>query len=447
MTSATVIGGGVAGLVAARHLARKGVIVDVFEAADQVGGKIETVDIAGRPVDTGADSFVVRVPEAVELCEELGLGEQLVAPAASSAGLWSDGAMRALPAGLVLGVPSRYGPLARSRILSPAGLARALAEPLLPRTRWTDDVGVGTLVRRRFGREVHERLVDALLGGINAGRSEDLSIEVGAPQLAEIARRSRSLVLGLRSHPQVAAGPVFNSLQGGMAQLVHALAADIASHGGRIHTGTPIESLSAVETELIVVATPAFAASRLLTPVSADAATLAANTSYASVTVVTLLFASSALPQPLAGAGFLVPRVEGRLMTACSFGSEKWPEWSRNGDVVLRVSTGRAGDDRAMAMTDDELTQALLAELDLALGLKASPTATSVRRWPAAFPQFLPGHVARTAALQAALAQQAPRVAVAGAWTLGVGIPACIRSGHAAAEAVLRGAATPNRQP
>ena len=165
-----VVGGGIAGLAAARELAAEGAEVVVHEAAGRLGGKIETTDVDGRPVDAGADAFLAGVPHAVELCRSLGIEGELVSPATGSASLWLHGRLRPLPDGLVLGVPTRFGPVAASGILSLAGLARVAAEPGLPGEPLHDgeDEAVGALVRRRFGPEVHERLHESIFPGIEA---------------------------------------------------------------------------------------------------------------------------------------------------------------------------------------------------------------------------------------------------------------------------------------
>ena len=177
MTSATdvaVVGGGITGLAAAWELAgprggHRPVRVTVLEAGAHLGGRIDTLDLGGRPVDAGADAFIARVPDAVALCQELGVGEQLVAPAATTALIWSRGELRRLPEDTVLGVPTRLRTLAASKVVSVAGLARAGLDLVLPADTSTDDRSIAALVDHRLGREIRERLVDPLLGGIHAG--------------------------------------------------------------------------------------------------------------------------------------------------------------------------------------------------------------------------------------------------------------------------------------
>ena len=451
MTRAVVVGGGISGLAAAQALVESGAHVTLLEADDRLGGKIRTSEFDGRPVDEGPDAFLARVPHAVELSKRLGLGDELVSPGTGSASLWLDGRLQPIPTGLVLGVPVDFGPLAESGVLSAEGLARAQQEPSLPGLPLTDDVTIGDLIRERYGAEVHERLVDPLLGGINAGRTEELSLDVGAAQLAAVARRASSLTEGLQqqraANPPDPSAPVFYAPRGGMGALVDALAASLRAAGAELRTSSPVAAIerradrwlvvedddgAVHDADAVVVTTPAYAAAPLLAEHSPAAADLLARIGYASVTLVTLAYDAAAVTRPLAGSGFLVPRTEGRLLTACSVFSNKWPHLARDGSVVLRASVGRSGDERGFDLDDEALVAAVHEELAQALGLEAPPTATRISRWRRSFPQFPAGHLSAMADLEAALRRDAPGVATTGAYLKGVGIPACIGAAQAA---------------
>lgn len=461
MTRIVIVGGGITGLAAAWEL-RGRADVTLLEAGDRLGGKIETIDFAGRRVDTGPDAFIARVPFAAELCREAGLGADLSSPATGEASVWTRGRLRPLPAGLVLGVPSRLGALARSGILGPAGVARAAADLVLPRRRAASDTSVGTVVRHRLGAAAHERLVDALLGGINAGRTDDLSITAGAPQLAAIAAGHRSLIRGAaaaRAAAQdagTAGDPVFLTVPNGLDRLVRALAEGITAAGGIIRTDAPVAAIEGggsgryrvtctgtetgaetIDADGVIVTTPAYATAPLLRYVAPEAAAAIEAIDYSSVALTLLAYPAAAFPRPFHGSGYLVPRVDGRLTTAVSWASSKWRHLA--GDpVILRVSAGRWEDERAIALADDELAERLHAELVDATGLQAAaPDAVHVRRWGRGFPQYRVGHLDRVAGIEASLRDTAPALAVAGAACRGLGIPACVQQGRAAAVAVL----------
>lgn len=433
-----VVGGGITGLAAAWEAVGAGASVTLFEAGPRLGGRILTEDVGGRPVDLGPDAFVARVPHALELCRRLGLEAELVHPAAEGAAIWARGRLRPLPPGLVLGAPAGTGDLARlvrAGLVTPAGAARAALDLVLPATRWPADPSVAEVVGRRLGRQVHARVVDPLVGGIHAGPSELLSARAAAAQLADAAR-SRSLLLGLRGVRAPAAGgdaPLFASLRGGLGRLVTRLEEELRDRGVAVETGQAVEAVPVPGFDATVVTTPAAAAAGLVESASPAAAAELRDVAYASVAMAVLVYPSSALPLPLAGTGFLVPAGEGRLLTACSFASAKWPHWAGPGELVLRASAGRWGDERALSMPDDALAGHLHGELAQALGLQARPTLSRVTRWVHAFPQYRPGHLARVDRVEEALARDLPAVTLAGAAYRGLGIAACVAQGRAAA--------------
>lgn len=456
MSKVAVVGGGITGLAAAWELLRAGADVTVFEAGDRLGGRIVTTEISGRPVDLGPDAFLARVPHALELCTELGLEGDLVHPATEGASIWARGALRPLPSGLVLGAPTGPGDLValvRAGLLSPAGAARAALDVVLPASTWGEDPSVGDVVATRLGREVHTRVVDPLIGGIHAGASDWLSARAAGPQLAD-ATRSRSLMAGLRAvrssgprrdGPGLAAGgtgapePLFASLRGGLGRLVERLEEELRARGATLSLGTAVEQAPAEGFDATILATPAPVTARLLAGPSPDAAADLRSIEYASVALVVLVYPVAALGRPVHGTGFLVPAAEGRLLTACSFASAKWPHWAGDGDVVLRASAGRWGDERALALGDDELSGRIHAELVEAVGLRAEPRLTLVTRWERAFPQYRPGHMSRVERAEAAVARDAPKVTLAGAAYRGVGIAACVAQGRVAARRALAG--------
>ncbi|MBC7551369.1 MAG: protoporphyrinogen oxidase, partial [Cellulomonas sp.] len=204
-----IVGGGISGLATAHYLHRllaDGALITVLEASPRLGGKIVTEDFAGHSVDAGPDALMVRAPVAVALLTDLGLADLVVAPAAGGSRIWSRGHLRTLPAGTFFGVPDRLMPLLKSRLLSPLGFLRVALDLVLPARRsLTDDPTVAEIVLPRMGREVFDRLVDPLLGGIHAGRADALSALSAAPELEALARGNRSLTLALRRRRRAAA--------------------------------------------------------------------------------------------------------------------------------------------------------------------------------------------------------------------------------------------------
>ncbi|HUX69339.1 MAG TPA: protoporphyrinogen oxidase, partial [Cellulomonadaceae bacterium] len=336
-----IVGGGVSGLVTAYLLARDGgpgVDVVLLETSERLGGKILTQDVAGHPVDMGPDALLVRLPAMRALLEDLDLTDAIVAPGASGAFIWSRARLRPLPPSTLFGIPQKLLPLLRSGLLSPLGVARAALDLVLPRTRTGDDPSVGELVRPRFGSQVFERLVDPMLGGVHAGRADELSAQSSVPEIAALARRSRSIYLGSRSmrRGSTASGPALVTLDGGLTRLVDALVgrlggcdvrlgarvtglrrdgdardADALDGGGPGGYLVELADGTEIAADAVVLATPAFVTADLLARVAPDAAVAAREVPYADVASLTLVYPRDAVTHGLDGTGFLVPPEEG----------------------------------------------------------------------------------------------------------------------------------------
>ncbi|MCY3890681.1 MAG: protoporphyrinogen oxidase [bacterium] len=431
-----IVGAGITGLAAGYEATKAGAEVVVYEAAERAGGRLLTTELAGQPVDEGADAFLARMPWATELCQELGLGAELVSPAQRAAFVYSRGALRALPQPNVLGVPLDFDALAASGIVSDEGVDRARQEPDLAGSPLVGDESVGGLVRRRLGDEVADRLVDPLIGGINASSIDDLSVRAAVPQLAEAASRGSSLVRELRrlaaSSNADPAAPVFYTLPDGLGRLTGALTGRL---GDRLRLSSPVSDLGEIDADQVIVTLPATAACGLVAPVSARTAELMGTIDYASVVLVSLAYEANDVNHPMAGSGYLVPAVEGRTITACSWASSKWAHVGSPDTVVLRVSAGRYGDDRVLALSDDALLDAVMIDLSETMSLDAHPHTVRISRWARSLPQFRPGHLELVADIEQSLAHDAPWLRVTGAWARGLGVPACIHQGRQAAMA------------
>ncbi|MFE9833843.1 protoporphyrinogen oxidase [Streptomyces sp. NPDC005551] len=456
---AVVVGGGIAGLAAAHRLLDSGVRVTVLEASDRVGGKLLPGEIAGARVDLGAESMLARRPEAVALAREVGLADRLAPPATATASIWTRGALRPMPKGHVMGVPGTAAALAG--LLSDEGLRRIGRDADLPRTEIGDDVAVGAHVAERLGREVVDRLVEPLLGGVYAGDAYRISMRSAVPQLFQAVRAHDSLTEAVRDIQDKAAagsrtGPVFMGIRGGVGQLPLAVAESVRARGGEIVTGAPVTELRrtgpqgrpdgwritagdrVLHADAVVLALPAPAAATLLRAEAPAAAAELAAVEYASMALITLAYrrADVTLPE---GSGFLVPPVDGRTIKASTFASRKWG-WidEENPELlVVRTSVGRYEEGEVLDRDDEDLVGVSRHDLREATGLTAAPVAGRVTRWYDGLPQYPVGHHARVARVREHVAA-VPGLAVCGAAYDGVGIPACIASAYAAVDA-LRG--------
>ncbi|GHC54113.1 protoporphyrinogen oxidase [Streptomyces cinnamoneus] len=452
-----VIGGGISGLAAAHRLLEGGARVTLLEGSARLGGKLHSGEIAGVPVDLGAESMLARRPEAVELARAVGLGDRLQPPATATARIWSRGGLRPMPTGHMMGVPGDLSPLAASGVLSEEGVARVARDAELPRTEVGDDVAIGEYVAGRMGREVVDRLVEPLLGGVYAGDPYRISMRAAVPQLFEAARTHGTLTEAVRAlqaraaaAPQQA-GPVFMGIEGGIGTLPGAVADAVRAKGGEIYLNTYVHDLRwlgdeweihafdwTMEADAVVLAAPAPEAARLLRTAAPAAATGLAGVEYASMALVTMAFRRSDVEGLLHGSGFLVPPVDGRKIKASTFSSNKWG-WNAEADpglFVLRTSIGRFGDEEDLGREDAELVAMSLKDLGDAVGLAAAPVESVVTRWHGGLPQYPVGHLSRVAGIREDVARLSG-LRVCGAAYDGVGIPACISSGRRAADELL----------
>ena len=456
MTRLVVVGAGVAGLAAAWEAVQGGTFDDVvvLEAAPRTGGKLLTTAIdlpdgTSLLVDEGADAFLARRPEAVQLCDELGLTDELTSPAMGRAKVFVDGELRFLPARTALGVPLDVHDPEVAAVLGPDGVAELVAADAADHAPLTGDVAIGPALRDRLGATAVERLVGPLLGGINAGDIDRMSLQAVAPPVAAAARAGGSLTQAAARNAVPAEGPVFLAPDAGSQRLVDRLVEVLRDRGVEVRTSAPVTALSldgggvTVTTpdhellaDAVVVATPAHAAARVLTTVSPGAAELLGNIDHVSVAFTTLVFERQHVPGPLDAAGMLVPHSAGTTITAASWGSVKWAHWDDGRHVVVRASVGHDGDDRGRTLTDDELVAAVRADLSTTMGISAAPVAVRLTRWTDGFPQYRPGHLDLVRRVGDLLAADAPRVQVAGMAYDGVGIPASIGSGRRAAAAL-----------
>ena len=440
-----VIGGGITGLSAAHQLHQQGDDFVLLEASQRLGGKVAGGPVEGSAlefdVDCAADGFLAREPEMSELCRDLGLGDDLVSPASGGAFIWVDGALRPIPAS-VLGVPLEPDELSAGEIVSAEGIAELKTRGFADHPGLVGDATVGEVVRARAGDEVFERLVDPLLGGINAGNADNLSITAGARTLADAARRGGPFVEALREQRASAApGPVFHGVKGGTQRVIDALHGELSD---RIYIQAPAVSLEHhgrtwrvattsghFDGDRVIITTPAFISAALLEPHSPQAASLLAGLVYSDVVLVTFVVPSEQVDQSLDGAGFLVPRDQGLLMTACSWSSSKWEHYDDGSHAILRVSAGRVDDRRWLDLDESALVETLRQELALTIGLQGE-SAVRVTPWRRSLPQYLPGHLQRCDQIDTSLQRDASGVTVAGASMRGLGLPACVRQarGH-----------------
>ena len=465
-----VVGGGITGLGAAYALGKNGALeIEVFEASPRWGGKITTETAGGFLLEGGPDSFLVRKPAGVELARELGLEDELV-PTSTKQGqvyLLRRGTLLPLPAGMMLAAPTDLEALDASPILSDEGKRRVRQELEIPAADPADgpeEESLGSFLRRRFGDEALAVLGDPLMGGIHAGDPETLSLRATFPLFAELEQRFGSVIRGLKrihggragedgvtrldgAPPQVAQRV---SLRGGLGRLVETLVETLeAQPGVDLHRSHPVTGLEARseggarlrfeegggrDFDAVILALPAAAAGRLLGDLDPTLGAELRSLPAVSSATVSLGFSANAVDHPLDGLGFVVPRIEGRPLRACTWSSTKFPGRAPHGHVLLRAFVGGAGAEDLVDLDDGALVELALAELRPLLGLRAEPVLTDIYRFPRGIPQFQVGCLDRIASVESRLP---PGLHLAGSPYHGLGIPDCLASAQDAARKVL----------
>ncbi|MEK4110543.1 oxygen-dependent protoporphyrinogen oxidase [Paenibacillus sp. DS2363] len=449
-----VVGGGLTGLSAAfyirKHYREAGVepVITLVEKSSSMGGMIETLHRDGFVIEKGPDSFLARKTAMIDLAKELEIDHELVSqnPESKKTYIMQRGKLHPMPAGLVLGIPTELRPFLRSGLVSPAGKLRALMDFVIPPRRTTEDESLGYMIERRLGAEVLENLTEPLLAGIYAGDMRRLSLKATFPQFGEVERDYGSLIRGMmtgRKPAETHTGTkrsAFLNFRQGLQSLVHALVHELQDVDQRLNTAVKsLQRLDGAQTRYrvelgngemleaddVVVTVPTYVASELLKPHVDTAALDAIN--YVSVANVVLAFEKKEVEHVFDGSGFLVPRKEGRNITACTWTSTKWLHTSPDDKVLLRCYVGRSGDEQNVELPDEALTNLVLKDLRETMGIEAVPIFSEITRLRKSMPQYPVGHLQHIAALREELGSKLPGVYIAGAGYEGVGLPDCIR--------------------
>ena len=467
-----VIGGGISGLATALALAEQAdasglsVRCTVLEGEGAWGGKIVTHKVGDLITEAGPDSFLSNKPAGLQLVEKLGLTDELINTneTGKKAFVYSGGRLRELPEGLIAITPGQIGPFLKSGLLSFSGVGRMGLDLVLPATRSKTDESLASFVRRRFGRQALERMMEPLMAGIYAGDAEQMSIRATFPRFVELEQEYGSVLRGMLAAKSASntgsRGTVrrtmFVSLKSGLDTLVNALVRRLTAQGVILRYGSTVESLrvrshqlgrwtydiimrdgSVLSVDSLVLATPAFMTAELLRPLTPIAAGLLDMIPYASTATVALAYPASVIGGPVRGFGFVVPRREQRDLIAATWTSLKWPHRAPPDQLLARCYVGGAGRESILALDDQALVARVKTDLREMCGLAAPTLYVEVNRWIKAMPQYVLGHLDRLEQAEVALSRYGG-VVLTGAAYRGVGIPDCIRGGTVAAEKVLR---------
>jgi protoporphyrinogen/coproporphyrinogen III oxidase len=478
MKRIVIVGGGIAGLAAAYYASRQTespLEITLIEQADYWGGKLVTervpFDDGQFVIEGGPDTFVVTKPWGFRLCKELGLADRLrgTNPETKKTYILKNEKLHELPGGLTMMIPTEFGPMIRSGLLSWPAKARMGMDFFLPAASQNGDETMGDFVTRRLGRAAYESLIEPLMSGIYAGDGDKLSLQATLPYLRDLELKYGGLVKGALAvrkerarkaratgnapQPTKGSRSIFLTPLDGLAEIVEALVAELQAAGVDLRLNTRVtelkheiltgdawrltlESGEQVETDALILATPAFVSGDLLAAAAPELAAELRAIEYVSTATVTMAFPESDLPRPLDGYGYVIPRREGRKALACTWTSTKFPHRAPKKYALLRVFVGRAGQEEQISWDDEALLEIARQELELTLDITAEPLLTRLYQWGRAMPQYNLGHPQRLERIAAAR-EAYPGLALAGNGYSGIGIPDCIHSGELAVESIM----------
>ena len=456
MNKTVIVGGGIAGLATAFYLQQAGLDFTLIECSPRWGGKIASSQKDGFLIEGGPDSFITQKASALDLCKRLDLSDQLVG---SNTGknaatyVWSKGRLHPMPEGMMLMAPTMVLPFLRSKLISWPGKVRMGMEMLIPARHSDEDESLASFVRRRLGDEALMKIAGPLMGGIHAADPELLSLKSTFPMFLDLEKKHGSLLRGMLKKPKHRPAPgatkssMFMTLRGGLKQLADTLVAQLPPSSLRL--GRCVVSLhpeagryrvllndgASILADDVVFATPSYVTADLVQQVDSALASRLRNIRYVSTATVSLGFKRSEIQHPMQGAGFIVPRSEGRRITACSWSSTKFDHRAPADCVLLRVFIGGALAEDLAEQDESSLIQLAREELKIIMGISADPVIATAYRWHKANPQYELGHEQRMNELDRVLAEY-PGLHLAGAAYRGAGIPDCIQSGIKAVKSI-----------
>lgn len=447
-TSIVIIGGGITGLAAAYYLQQQTeqlktpYNIQLLEASHRFGGKIRTERKDGFIIERGPDSFLGRKRPAIRLVESLQIENQLVRNTTGQAYILSNDVLHKMPPGSFMGVPTTLQPFLETSLLSKRGKARTGLDFILPRSTFVGDQSLGYFLRRRFGDELIDHIIEPLLSGIYAGDIDEMSLYATFPQFFELEQAHKSIIKGIRNTMGKRSANTgektgqFCTFTNGLDTLVTALEHAISpSVLKKNHFVERIEQKSntytihcqngeRIEADVVLATTPHHLLEKIV-----------GNNSYMdrlfdmtsnSVANVALAYDTDDLGPTLDGTGFVISRHSNYRITACTWTHKKWQHTTPEGRALLRAYVGKPTDQSVVHLSDEEITEIALQDIEKSIGIKKEPTFSVVTRWDNAMPQYSVGHKARVLHTKRTLEKEMPGFFLAGSSLEGVGIPDCI---------------------
>lgn len=454
-----VIGGGITGLSSTFYLKKElekqnlDYELVLLEAGTKVGGKIDTMKRDGYIIERGPDSFLRRKPEMQDLVKDLGMEDCLVENATGENFVLAKQGLHAIPKGSIMGIPTRFRPFFKSRLLSSSGKFRVLGDLFLGKKRVAnEDMALGTFLRARVGDEMVDNILEPLMSGIYAGDLDEMSAEATGEQFLKLEDEHGSLLKGVRQiyNETTAKQPTeatFLTVREGLSSVVSALEQELSTKiikkGKRVQAITrqsrgyeiTISKKEKLQADSIFIALPY----QEIVPLFRGDAVFEqiGEIPAASVATVAMVFPKDAVEEDIKGSGFVVSRNEDFSMAACSWIHRKWPHTVPEDKILLRAFVGRRKEESIVDLADKAIEETVLSDLNRIMKINQAPEFTTVTRWRNSIPQYTVGHERRKEAIYSEFKQAYPGIFTGGASFEGVELSECVRQAKSGVTSVL----------
>jgi oxygen-dependent protoporphyrinogen oxidase len=468
MKHVTIIGGGIAGLATAFYLQKKSrdqnrsIDYTLVDSSPRFGGKIITEVAGDFVIEGGPDSFITQKPWGTQLCQDLGVEDQLIPTNDHRRNVFvlNKGKLVPFPGGFRLAIPTEFVPFALTTLISPWGKLRMGMDLLIPSRKEDGDESLASFFRRRLGREAVDKIAGPMMAGIYVADAERLSIQSTFPMFVEMERKHGSLIRAMQASRRKRPLPsgnnsqppaMFTSLRSGMNELVDAVVDQLE---GDLRLGCRVTGLRylspgievrfdkpdipPLKTDAVVLAVPAYIAADLVEATEPKLATMLRQIRYISTATISLAYRYSEVQSQhdFDGFGFMIPKSENRPILACTWTSTKFNHRVPRDGALLRIFVGGDGREHLVNLPDDELVAIAQSEVADIMGVTAQPIAHRIFRWPRGNPQYDVGHLDRVAQMEA-LAAKNPGLFLTGSAYRGIGIPDCVKHATATVDQIL----------
>ncbi|WP_026562000.1 protoporphyrinogen oxidase [Bacillus sp. J37] len=458
MKTVLVIGGGITGLTAMYYLQKYkneqklDLQLILVEQSKQLGGKIRSVHHEDFIMETGADSIVVRNEGVMPLIKELQMEDEIVYNETGISYIYTKNELKPIPADSVFGIPTSIKSLFRSTLISPKGKMVALKDFVTKNKHFTSEDSVGEFLEAFLGKEIVENQISPVLSGVYSGKLTKLTMASTLPYLLEYKNQYGSIIRGMSENKakfQSSSNKKFVSFKGGLGAIIDTLEKQLTDVD--ILTGVKSNSIKHIENkyevtldnhdtisaDFVVLATPHDVAQKVLDTTELDQEFNKLKNS--SLTSVYLGFDIPDDKLPANGTGFIVTENSDLHCDACTWTSRKWTHTSSKRKLLVRLfyKSSNPFYETLKKMSEQEMIQTALTDIDNSLGITAQPITVEVTNWDNLMPNYHLEHNLAVTSLSEKMSKTFPNLFIAGASYFGVGIGACIKNGKQTAEKIV----------